>query len=86
MSICSKDVAKGPADVVVMGGDSSLQVRTPQGELSLTLPAGVAFEQGSCIPTPVGEPCGEELHFRLRISIANSTDKGKIKKKSRTLM
>lgn len=72
--IVGKDVARSPADVVVTGGDCSLQVRTPRGELSITLPEGVTFEQGSCIPTPAGESCGEELHFRLRISVAQSTN------------
>uniref|UniRef100_A0A3B5MG22 E3 ubiquitin-protein ligase E3D n=1 Tax=Xiphophorus couchianus TaxID=32473 RepID=A0A3B5MG22_9TELE len=43
-----------------------------RGDLSLALPAGVAFETGSCIHTPVGEPGGEELHFRLRIMIERS--------------
>lgn len=70
--IVGKDVAGSPADVVVMGGDSSLCIRTPRGELSPTLPPGVAFEEGSCIPTPAGESCGEELHFRLRISVVQS--------------
>ncbi|XP_030606203.1 E3 ubiquitin-protein ligase E3D isoform X2 [Archocentrus centrarchus] len=72
--IVGKDVAKTPADVAVTSGDSSLHVRTPRGELCLTLPAGVTYEQGSCIPTPAGECCGEELHFRLRISVERSTD------------
>ncbi|XP_051262664.1 E3 ubiquitin-protein ligase E3D [Dicentrarchus labrax] len=72
--IVRKDVARNPADVAVTGGESSLHVRTPRGDLSLTLPAGVTFEQGSCIPTPAGESCGEELHFRLRISVSRSTE------------
>lgn len=72
--IVGKDVAQTPADVAVTSGDSSLHIRTPRGVLYLTLPAGVAFEQGSCIPTPAGESCGEELHFRLRISVERSTD------------
>ncbi|XP_076593533.1 E3 ubiquitin-protein ligase E3D isoform X1 [Chaetodon auriga] len=72
--IVGKDVARSPADVVVTGGESSLHIRTPRGELSLTLPAGVTLEQGSCIPTPAGESCGEELHFRLRISVTRSSD------------
>ncbi|XP_035529000.1 E3 ubiquitin-protein ligase E3D [Morone saxatilis] len=72
--IVRKDVARNPADVAVTGGDSSLHVRTPRGDLSLTLPAGVTFEQGSCIPTPAGESCGEELHFRLRINVSRSTE------------
>lgn len=72
--IVGKDVARSPADVVVTGRESSLHVRTPRGELSVALPAGVAFEQGSCIPTPAGESSGEELHFRLRISVAQRTN------------
>ncbi|KAM9353160.1 E3 ubiquitin-protein ligase E3D [Symphorus nematophorus] len=72
--IVGKDVATSPADVVVTGGDSSLHIRTPRGELSLTLPTGINFEQGSCIPTPAGESCGAELHFRLRISVSRSPD------------
>lgn len=71
-----KDVAQTPADVAITSGDSSLHIRTPRGVLYLTLPAGVTFEQGSCIPTPAGESCGEELHFRLRISVERSTDEG----------
>lgn len=72
-----KDVAKNPADVAVTGGDCSLHIRTPRGELSLTLPTGVTLEQGSCIPTPAGEASGEELHFRLRISVTRSPDEGR---------
>ncbi|XP_039972595.1 E3 ubiquitin-protein ligase E3D [Xiphias gladius] len=72
--IVGKDVARSPADVVVTGSDSSLHIRTPRGELSLTLPAGVTLEQGSCIPTPAGESGGEELHYRLRINVARSSD------------
>lgn len=71
-----KGVASSPADVTVAGGDSSLSVRTPRGELSFALPAGVTFEQGSCIPTSAGDSCGEELHFRLRLSIAENTKEG----------
>ncbi|KAM4581362.1 E3 ubiquitin-protein ligase E3D [Odontesthes bonariensis] len=74
--IVGKNVAKDPADVVVSGGESDLNVRTPRGELSLTLPAGVSFEQGSCIPTPAGESSEEELHFRLRIAVGRSPDEG----------
>lgn len=73
-----KDVARSPADVTVTGGDSSFNMRTPRGELSFALPAGVTFEQGSCVPTPAGESCGEELHFRLRISVAKNTDEGNV--------
>ncbi|XP_070691824.1 E3 ubiquitin-protein ligase E3D [Pempheris klunzingeri] len=69
--IVGKDVAKSPADVIVTGGDSSLHIQTPRGDVSMTLPTGVTFEQGSCVPTPVGEPWGEELHFRLRISVTS---------------
>ncbi|XP_071758580.1 E3 ubiquitin-protein ligase E3D [Centroberyx gerrardi] len=72
--IVGKAVAASPAEVVVTGGDSSLHVRTPGGELSLALPAGVSHEQGSCTPTPGGEACGEELHFRLRITVDQSAD------------
>uniref|UniRef100_A0A3B3WHL5 E3 ubiquitin-protein ligase E3D n=1 Tax=Poecilia mexicana TaxID=48701 RepID=A0A3B3WHL5_9TELE len=75
--VVGTNVAGGPADVAVsVGGDSSLLVRTPRGELSLALPAGVAFETGSCIHTPVGEPSGEELHFRLRITTERSKQEG----------
>ncbi|KAL3060671.1 hypothetical protein OYC64_015097 [Pagothenia borchgrevinki] len=72
--IVGKDVARSPADVVVSGEYSSLLVFTPRGELSLTLPAGVTYEPGSCFPTPAGESCGEELHFRLRINVKPSTE------------
>ncbi|KAM6910139.1 E3 ubiquitin-protein ligase E3D [Xenentodon cancila] len=72
--IVGRDVARNPADVVVSGRDSSLDVRTPKGELSLSLPAGVAFEQGSSILTPSGESSEDELHFRLRITFGRSTD------------
>lgn len=70
--VVGTDVARSPADVAVAGGDSSLLVRTPRGELSLTLPAGVAFVTGSCIHTPLGESSGAELHFRLRITTERS--------------
>ncbi|XP_023136916.2 E3 ubiquitin-protein ligase E3D [Amphiprion ocellaris] len=71
--IVRRDVAGSPPDVVVSGGDSCLNVRTPRGELSLTLPAGVTLEQGSCIQTPAGESSEDELHFRLRINIGRGT-------------
>lgn len=71
-----KGVASSPADVTVTAGDSSFSVRTPRGELSFALPAGVTLEQGSCIPTPAGDSCEEELHFRLRISIAENSKEG----------
>nr|XP_046256273.1 E3 ubiquitin-protein ligase E3D [Scatophagus argus] len=72
--IVGKHVASSPADVVVTGGDSSLHIQTPRGELIVTLPTGVTFEQGSCIPTPTGESCGEELHFRLCINVSRGMD------------
>ncbi|XP_028281829.1 E3 ubiquitin-protein ligase E3D [Parambassis ranga] len=72
--IVGKDVGRSPADVVVTGGDSSLHIKTSGGQLSLTLPAGITYEQGSCVPTPAGESCREELHFRLRIGVGRSTD------------
>lgn len=59
------------------GADSCLNIRTPSKSLSLALPAGVTFEQGSCIPTPAGESCTDELHFRVRITVSKSTDPGK---------
>ena len=71
-------MARSPADVVMTGGDSSLHIRTPRGELSLDLPAGVTLEQGSCIPTPAGESDGEELHYRLRINVAQSSNEGNV--------
>uniref|UniRef100_A0A146ZWQ0 E3 ubiquitin-protein ligase E3D n=1 Tax=Fundulus heteroclitus TaxID=8078 RepID=A0A146ZWQ0_FUNHE len=67
--VVGTSVARGPADVAVTGEGSSLRVRTPGGDLRLALPAGVALEGGSCIHTPVGEAGGEELHFRLRITV-----------------
>ncbi|XP_029927378.1 E3 ubiquitin-protein ligase E3D [Myripristis murdjan] len=72
--IVGKDVAGSPAEVLVTGGDSTLHIRTPRGELSLALPAGVNHEQGSCMLTPSGELCGDELHFRLGISVNQSAD------------
>lgn len=74
---CRKEVATNPGDVAVTGGDCRLNIRTPSGEMSLALPPGVALEQGSCIPTPAGETCGEEFHFRLRITASKSTHPGK---------
>ncbi|XP_013865161.1 E3 ubiquitin-protein ligase E3D [Austrofundulus limnaeus] len=56
-----------------MSGESSLLIRTPRGDMSLALPAGVTFEQDSCIHTPGGEASAEELHFRLRIAVGPST-------------
>lgn len=76
--VCRKELTTNPGDVSVTGGDSCLIIRTPSTELSLGLPAGVAFEQGSCIQTPAGEYGGDELHFRLRITVSKSTDPGKI--------
>nr|XP_020477250.1 E3 ubiquitin-protein ligase E3D [Monopterus albus]XP_020477251.1 E3 ubiquitin-protein ligase E3D [Monopterus albus] len=72
--IVGKDVARGPGDVVVTGGDSSLCIRTPRGELGLALPTGVTLEQGSCVPTPAGEFSAEELHYRLRINVTQTSD------------
>lgn len=61
------------------GGDSCLNIRTPSKSLSLALPAGVTLEQGSCIPTPAGQSCGDELHFRLRITVSKGPGPGKIR-------
>ncbi|XP_062254824.1 E3 ubiquitin-protein ligase E3D isoform X2 [Platichthys flesus] len=72
--IVRKDGAGSPADVVVTGGDSALCIRTLKGDLSLGLPSGVTLEPGSCIPTSAGKSCGEELHYRLRINVAESSD------------
>ncbi|PWA32374.1 hypothetical protein CCH79_00012032 [Gambusia affinis] len=75
--VVGTNVAAGPADVAISsGGHSSLLVRTPRGDLSLSLPAGVAVKTGSCIHTPVGEPGGGELHFRLRITIERNEREG----------
>lgn len=71
-------MARSPAYVTVTGSDSSFNIRTPRGELSFTLPAGVTFEQGSCIPTPAGDSSGEELHFRLRISTVENSEEGDV--------
>jgi len=73
-------VASSPADVVVSAGESSLHVKTPRGELVLTLPAGVNYEQGSCVPTPAGEFSDEELHFRLRIGVSRHPDEGNVRR------
>ncbi|XP_076006692.1 E3 ubiquitin-protein ligase E3D [Genypterus blacodes] len=72
--IVQKAVAGGPAEVDVTGEGSSLHIRAPGAELSLTLPAGVSFVQECCTPTPTEELGGEELHFRLRISVNQSKD------------
>lgn len=72
-------MASSPADVVVSAGESSLHVKTPRGELVLTLPAGVNYEQGSCVPTPAGEFSDEELHFRLRIGVSRHPDEGNVR-------
>ncbi|XP_011483160.1 E3 ubiquitin-protein ligase E3D [Oryzias latipes] len=72
--IVRKEVAGAADDVLVTGGGSSLVVRTPRGQLELALPAGVSFTEGSCIPTP-GESSAEELHFRLRITVEQSSHK-----------
>lgn len=72
--IVRKDVSVSPADVLVTGGDSSLCISTPRGELTITLPAGVTFELGSCIPTPAGDSGSDELHFRLRIRVEETSD------------
>ncbi|XP_037129847.1 E3 ubiquitin-protein ligase E3D [Syngnathus acus] len=71
--IIGKDVAGNPADVFVTGGDSSLNIRTPTSEVTLILPPGVSYVDESCILTPGGESCEEELHFRLRISVSHNT-------------
>lgn len=76
-------MARSPADVTVTGGDSSLNIQTPRGELSFALPAGVTYEQGSCIPTPAGESCGDELHFRLRIRVGKNTGEGNVQDEAR---
>ncbi|KAM3873599.1 E3 ubiquitin-protein ligase E3D [Diretmus argenteus] len=72
--ILGRDVARSPAEVTVTAGDSSLCIQTPRGHLSLALPAGVRHSQGSCTPTPEGESRGEELHFRLSISVDHSSE------------
>ncbi|XP_061800756.1 E3 ubiquitin-protein ligase E3D [Nerophis lumbriciformis] len=69
--IIGKDVAANPADVTMTGGDSSLHILTPRGEVTLTLPQGFSYEEESCIPTAGDESCREELHFRLRISVSH---------------
>ncbi|CAL1610593.1 unnamed protein product [Knipowitschia caucasica] len=66
--IVRKDLVHNSSDVIVTGGDSTLYVRAPEVALTLALPAGVAFEPGSVVPTSAGEHSEEELHFRLRIS------------------
>ncbi|RVE62251.1 hypothetical protein OJAV_G00155350 [Oryzias javanicus] len=72
--IVSTEVAGAADDVLVTRGASSLVVKTPRGQLELTLPAGVSFTEGSCISTP-GESSEDELHFRLRIIVEQSSHK-----------
>ncbi|XP_077430662.1 E3 ubiquitin-protein ligase E3D [Vanacampus margaritifer] len=69
--IIGKDVAGNPADVVVTGGDSSLHLRTRTGDVTLILPPGVSYVDESCILTPGGQSCEQELHFRLRINVSH---------------
>lgn len=68
--ILRKDVAQNPSDITVNGGDSTLLIRTPKGDLHIALPPGVTFEPGSVLPTPAGDHTVEEMHFRLRINTA----------------
>ncbi|XP_077383328.1 E3 ubiquitin-protein ligase E3D [Festucalex cinctus] len=70
--IIGKDVAGNPADVVVTGGDSSLHIQTRIGEVTFILPPGVSYVDESCILTPAGQSCEQELHFRLRINVSHN--------------
>uniref|UniRef100_A0A3B4A756 E3 ubiquitin-protein ligase E3D n=1 Tax=Periophthalmus magnuspinnatus TaxID=409849 RepID=A0A3B4A756_9GOBI len=70
-----KDVSQNPSEAIVTGGESTLHIKAPEVQLSLTLPPGVTFEPGSVIPTSAGDHCEEELHFRLRISTDQSKGK-----------
>ncbi|CAL8338466.1 E3 ubiquitin-protein ligase E3D [Gadus morhua] len=71
MLIIGKDLVNDPTEVSVAGGDGSLDISTAHGLLSLALPAGVSLEPGSCVQTAA---CDEELHFRMRINVDQSTD------------
>ena len=77
MSLASsrKDLVNDPTEVSVAGGDGSLDISTAHGLLSLALPAGVSLEPGSCVQTAA---CDEELHFRMRINVDQSTDDGNL--------
>lgn len=68
--ILRKDVAQNPADVIVTGGDSTLHLKTPVGDLNVALPPGVSLEPGSVMPTSAGDHSEQEVHFRLRINTA----------------
>ncbi|KAJ0000116.1 hypothetical protein NQD34_011958 [Periophthalmus magnuspinnatus] len=72
--IIRKDVSQNPSEAIVTGGESTLHIKAPEVQLSLTLPPGVTFEPGSVIPTSAGDHCEEELHFRLRISTDQSKE------------
>ena len=76
MSLASsrKDLVNDPTEVSVAGGDGSLDISTAHGLLSLALPAGVSLEPGSCVQTA----CDEELHFRMRINVDQSTNEGNL--------
>uniref|UniRef100_A0A8C6WJX1 E3 ubiquitin-protein ligase E3D n=1 Tax=Neogobius melanostomus TaxID=47308 RepID=A0A8C6WJX1_9GOBI len=70
-----KDVAQNPSHVTITGGDSTLHIRTPKGDLNVALPPGVSFEPGSVTPTSAGDHCEQEVHFRLRINAAQHKGK-----------
>ncbi|KAJ3597362.1 hypothetical protein NHX12_000890 [Muraenolepis orangiensis] len=72
--IMGKDLVRDPTEVSVAGGDGSLDVLTAHGLLRLALPAGVSLEPGSCVRTAGGSSSNQELHFRLRITVDQSTE------------
>ncbi|XP_019896735.1 E3 ubiquitin-protein ligase E3D [Esox lucius] len=64
--VLRRDVVKSYSEVSVTGGDSSLHIRTPLGLQCVELPAGVSLVEGSCREAP---GAGDEMHFRLRLSV-----------------
>ncbi|XP_034031310.1 E3 ubiquitin-protein ligase E3D [Thalassophryne amazonica] len=73
--VIRKDASGNPAKVTVTGSDS-IHIQTLRYEQRLLLPTGVMFEEGSCVQTSAGESCADELHFRMRIRVSQSTDEG----------
>ncbi|XP_067094531.1 E3 ubiquitin-protein ligase E3D [Osmerus mordax] len=70
--VLGSEVAGSPAEARVTAGESCLLIHTARGLLSLKLPPGISVTQDSFVQTS-GQP-GEELHFRMRITIDQNID------------